>query len=215
MKRVLGRGPDQDHDSFFDIGQQYILLSSIEAVNLIDKQDRPFPVQIQIPASLFQQFPNLLDSSGDGIQRAELTFGMVSDHVSQGGLTGSRWSIEDQGTESIRQQHATQQFSGTEEVILTDVFVDIPRPHPGGERFGPQPIGFREIAENVNGWLPLQLMDQNYSTSDQSRVTSTGFRPAIPLRILQDSWRMIFGFVAPDGRQVDLPFTQRSMEQIR
>ena len=43
--RVLGRRSDQRHEPFLDGGQQRVLLRLVEAVDLVEEEDRPLPVR--------------------------------------------------------------------------------------------------------------------------------------------------------------------------
>ena len=40
-KRVLGRRPHEDHFALLHAGQKYVLLGLVEAVDLVDEQERP------------------------------------------------------------------------------------------------------------------------------------------------------------------------------
>ena len=65
---VLGRGPDEGDGPVLDGRQQGVLLGLVEAVDLVDEQDRP-PAAAAGLAGLGDRLPQLLDAREDGRER--------------------------------------------------------------------------------------------------------------------------------------------------
>src|SRR5947209_1473418 len=85
-KWILGGGADQNHDPLLYVGQQHVLLSAIEAVQLVDKEDRSHAVLFELNPGFFQNFADFFDAGGDGIDLSKSAMGMLSYHMGQGGL---------------------------------------------------------------------------------------------------------------------------------
>ena len=68
---VLGGGADECHHARLHVGQQYVLLGPIEAVDLVDEEQSPKP---DPPGSL-DGLADLLDSGGHGRERLDAGIG--------------------------------------------------------------------------------------------------------------------------------------------
>ena len=67
-ERVLRRRADQDHDAFFDVGQQHVLLRLVEAVDLVDEQQRLVAGGRQPIAGLVEHLAQFLHAAGHGAE---------------------------------------------------------------------------------------------------------------------------------------------------
>jgi hypothetical protein len=74
----------------------------------------------------------------------------MGDHLGESRLPGSWRPIEDERTESIRQEHSTQQFAFAEEVLLADELVDGPWPHARGQRSCLAAVLIPDVGEDVD-----------------------------------------------------------------
>ena len=74
-ERILRRRADQNHHAVFDVGQQHVLLRLVEAVNLIDEQQRLLAGGRQPIAGLDQHVAQFLHAAGDGVELLEIGCG--------------------------------------------------------------------------------------------------------------------------------------------
>ena len=104
--RVLRRGSDERHRALLDVGEQRILLSLVETVDLVYEQNRLPTVEDQSLASLRHESANLGHAAhhgGDGHQpRAR----GIRQNSGQAGLAAARGSPEEQGSEMAALQGA-------------------------------------------------------------------------------------------------------------
>ena len=63
---VLRRRADQRDHSLLDTGQERVLLRLVEAVDLVEEQDRALPVRAEPLARACENFPHLADGRRDG-----------------------------------------------------------------------------------------------------------------------------------------------------
>ena len=117
---ILCSGADQDQGAVLYIGQQIVLLAFIKAVDLVYEQDRLAAVHAQGVLGRLDRLLHIFLSRHGGVQLAELGLGGVGDHPGQGGLSGARRAVEDQGAQLVRLDGPVQQL------VLSD---DMPLPH--------------------------------------------------------------------------------------
>src|SRR5829696_5344729 len=132
-RRIFRGGADQHHGAVFHHGQKRILLGAVEAVHLVDEQQRA----LAHLAPGARRVEYLLEVGDAGKHRGnllEMQLGGVGQQPRHGGLAGAGRSPEHQRAERARRQHARQRAVGTEDVILAD---DV------GQRARAQPIGQR------------------------------------------------------------------------
>ena len=70
-ERVLRRRADQDDYALLDAGQERVLLSLVETMDLIEEQDRPAAFRAQCPASVVELVSHVLYAGIDRGQRPE------------------------------------------------------------------------------------------------------------------------------------------------
>ena len=127
---ILGGGPDQDCHALFDVGQQDVLLGLVEAVDLIDEQQRPLSRRREPVAGFAEDFPQFFHAAGHGAQLAEVAAGGPGQQAGERGLAGAGRAVEDHRTEAVGRQQPAEQFAFAQEVLLSDELVQRPRPHP-------------------------------------------------------------------------------------
>ena len=71
------------------------MLSFVETMNFIDKEQCSPPVVVSLLLSFGDDFANILNALQDGREGNEITAGGLSDDSGQGGFAGSRWPPED------------------------------------------------------------------------------------------------------------------------
>ena len=95
-RRVLGRRADERHDTLFDGPQQRVLLRLVEAVYLVDEQERGPLVEETALAGRLDHFAHLLHARRHGREGEEGTFELRGDDPREGGLAHARRTPEDE-----------------------------------------------------------------------------------------------------------------------
>jgi hypothetical protein len=163
-KWILGRGANENDDSFFYIGQQNILLGTVETVKLVHEKDRAHAGMFELGSSLIQNFSNFLDAGGNGVDLSEAAVSVLGNDVRQGRFACAGRSVKDQRAESIGLKHAPEELPGADEMLLADEFLQQPRPHPRRQRLGLFQIRFMDVFEKVDGrcsFLLQQIQGDN------------------------------------------------------
>jgi hypothetical protein len=117
-----------------DARQEGVLLRLVEAVDLVDEDDRP-PAGSPAPVlggghHLF----DFLDTRQHGAERHEARLRELGDHPGQRGLAGARRPPEDDRLQHVALDGETQGRAGREDVLLADDVVERAGPHPLGQR---------------------------------------------------------------------------------
>ena len=73
--RVLGRRADQRHEALLDAGQERVLLGLVEAVDLVEEEDRAPPARAEPLARAREHLAHVRDGRGDGGELLELGAG--------------------------------------------------------------------------------------------------------------------------------------------
>lgn len=141
---VRGR-PNEAHRSAFEMGEEDVLLGFIEAVNLVDEEDSGFIAQLLPSGRLLDFGPNLRHVGFDAIERLEPRTRAQRNDGGEGGFAGSGWSVENEGSESVRLDGPSQQLSFRQDVALPSHLAQCPGSHPGREGL------FCQVRE-VGGW---------------------------------------------------------------
>ena len=135
-RRVLGRRADQDDVAGLDAGQEGVLLRLVEAVDLVDEQDR---AAARAAARLFRfrhDLADLLDARQHGAERDEVRARRAGDHPRQRRLAGARRAPQDDRSQPVVLDRLAQRPSRPEQRLLADDLVEGARTHPLGERRG-------------------------------------------------------------------------------
>ena len=130
---VLGRGADQRHQPLLDRRQQRVLLCLVEAVDLVEEEDRRPPAG---PA-LAGAGDHLSHLGAPGLDRGQLLerrVGVLGRQPRERGLAGSRRAIEDHRMRVAGLERDAQRRARREQVLLADELVQRARSHAGGER---------------------------------------------------------------------------------
>ena len=149
-ERVLRCRPDEHDDAVLHVRQQHVLLAAVEAVDLVEEEDRFVSLLFQQFAGFGEDFAHLLEVRGDGVERLEPPLRLGGNDVRQRRLPTPRRAVEDQRADAVGQQHAPEQLPRPEEVLLPDVLVEGTRPHPRGQRTGGEAVVGAEAAEEVH-----------------------------------------------------------------
>ena len=126
--------------------QKCILLAFIEAVYLIHKQNGAAP-QITVLTRPLDSFADLFYPGGHSGQAFDIRIRIVADHFRQGGFPGARRSPQNHGVELSGADSPRQRFALCQQVSLSDILFQCPRPHSGGQRLV---IVLRKIERKVS-----------------------------------------------------------------
>ena len=129
-RRVFGGGADQHHGAVFHHRQKGILLRLVEAMDLVDEQQRALP-HLAPGARGIERLFQIGDAGKHRGNLLEMQLGGVGEQPRHGGLAGAGRAPKHQRAERARFQHARQRAVRAENVILAN---DI------GERARPQTI---------------------------------------------------------------------------
>src|SRR5207248_10515336 len=99
--RVLGRRPDQRYEPFLDRGKQCILLRLVEAVDLIEEENRPLAVRAEALACAREHLPDLRHRRRHSGQLLEGRTGGVSDDARDGRLAAAGRTVENGGRHTV------------------------------------------------------------------------------------------------------------------
>ena len=132
--RILGSCADQGDRSVLDKGQQIVLLAFVEAVNLVDKENRLLTVAA--PA-LFRRRDHLLHilfAGGRRVDLNEFRTGGIGDDPGQRGFARSGRAVKQDASQLVRLDSPVEQLVPADDVLLPHDLVDRAGPEPRGQR---------------------------------------------------------------------------------
>jgi hypothetical protein len=135
-ERVGCGSANEDDGAILDIGQQRVLLGFVEAVNLVDEQQRALALAFEGVACFGEHVADVFHAAGDGIELAEPGAGLTREQVGERGLSRAGRTVENHCRQAVGLDEASQQLSFAQEVLLTDELIQRARPHAAGERLG-------------------------------------------------------------------------------
>ncbi len=98
---IFGGGADQRDLAALDIREKSILLRFVEAMDFIDKKEGFASMVAAFLPGFSDDLPHLFDTIEDGREEDKATLSGLGDNLSQGRLSGSRWSPEDCRGETV------------------------------------------------------------------------------------------------------------------
>ncbi len=152
--RILGRRADERHRTILDVRKQRVLLRFVEAVHLVDEQNRPLSVQPEPIVGTVDGSADVFDAREDGVEREEVFGRTPGDDASERRLPRSRRTVEQQARHPVGFDGATQQFARPQDVRLTGELVERTRTHPVGERSRRRRAGAGGEVEQIVGHMP-------------------------------------------------------------
>ncbi len=132
-RRVLGRRADQGDRAVLHHRQKRILLGAVEAMDLVDEQQR----RAAVAAARARRIEDLLQFGDAGVDRRDLDefgLGLLADQPRHRRLAGARRAPEDHRAEARRGEHARQRAFRSGQVLLPGDFVEGLRPQPLRQR---------------------------------------------------------------------------------
>jgi hypothetical protein len=132
--RVLRRGPDEGEQAVLDGGQQRVLLGLVEAVDLVEEEDRGRASGVAPVAGALDHRSHLGSPGGDGAFLLERRVGMLGDDPRQRRLARTRRAVQDHRMRSSRLDRGAQRRARVEQVVLADDVLKRPRAQARGQR---------------------------------------------------------------------------------
>ena len=132
--RVLGGGADEGEEAALDAGQQGVLLGLVEAVDLVEEEDRALAVLAEAVAGPLERVADVLHA---GAHRAELLEGLAGvggDGLGQGGLARARRPPQDHRRQPVGLDEGPERLARAEQVVLADDVVEGAGPQARRER---------------------------------------------------------------------------------
>ena len=114
-------------------GRKLILLRAVEAMDLVDEQQRALPA-LAPRARRLEHFLEIGDAGEDRRDLLEMQIGFLRQQPRHRGLAGAGRAPEHQRAERARRQHARERAVGAEQMILPHHLVELLRPQLVGER---------------------------------------------------------------------------------
>ena len=130
MSGTVRGGPDEAEVSLLDIGKEEILLRLVEAVDLVDEEDRTLT---GTGAGVAENVPEFGDVGEDGIETEEAARCLAGDHLGEGGFPAARRTVKEEVSEVVRADELGQEAFRTEHVDLSGDLVERARAHPHGQ----------------------------------------------------------------------------------
>ena len=132
--RVLRRRADQRQRPLLDRRQQRVLLGLVEAVDLVEEEDRPLAVGAEtLPAEAITS-RTCADRGGHGRQLLEGRAGRVRDHARERRLPAPGRPVQDRGADAVLRDREPQRGMLAEDLLLADEILEPLRPHAHGQR---------------------------------------------------------------------------------
>ena len=137
---VLGRRPDQGDGAVLDMGQQGVLLGLVEAMDLVEEEQRPGAVQRQPILRLGDRRAKLDHARHDRRHRREVGADLGREQPGKARLAGARRPPQQERREVSAGDAPPERSALADEVGLADELGQVAWAHPGGQRL---PLGRR------------------------------------------------------------------------
>ena len=131
--RVFRSGADEDDGPVLHEWQKVVLLPLVEPVDLIDEEDRPFPVGKRL-LRFGHHFLHVLLSCGCGVDLAENRTRGVGDHHGKSGLPRAGRAVENKRSQLVRLDGAVKELVLPQDVALSHDLVQFFRAKTRSER---------------------------------------------------------------------------------
>ena len=133
--RILRRRADQHDGAALDGAEQGVLLRLVEAVDLIDEEDGGGSAGEEgIAAGLVDHLAHLFHPGTDGAEGEEFAVQGLGDDAGEGGLSDPGRAPKDEGGQGAGLDHAPQDTTFPDQVLLADILIQGGGPHPFRKR---------------------------------------------------------------------------------
>ena len=136
-ERVLRRRPEEPDRAAFHVGQERVLLRAVEAVNLVDEEDRPRAFGLSAGGCRPRRSragcrSTVLSTPLNRSNFARVVMCAMTSARLVLPVPGGPWKMR--GIQPVGLDGAAQEFARPEQMFLADVFIERARTHPRGER---------------------------------------------------------------------------------
>ena len=131
--RILRGRADQRDRAVLHHRQKAVLLGAVEAVDLVDEQERP-AARLTPGTGLLERLLQVGDAGEDRRHLDELEPCLVGQQAGDGGLAGPGRPPQDHRADMPRGEHARQGTLWPEQMVLADDAIEALRPHQVGQR---------------------------------------------------------------------------------
>ena len=170
--RVLRRRADQYDQAFLDVWQQRVLLGAVEAVHLVEEEDRALAVLAEAIAGAGDDLAHVLDARAHRRQRFERLGGDAGDEPGDRCLARAGRSPQHDRRQAVALDQDPQRTSRPEQVLLPDDLVEGARPQPRRQR--------RALVQPLVARRSEQILA--HGTMVRVRRVSAAAEPADPAR---------------------------------
>ncbi len=132
--RVLGRRPDERDEPLLDRGQERVLLGLVEAVDLVEEEDRRLAGALAAVVGALEHLADLGAPGLDGAELLERGARGRGDDPGDRRLPRAGRPVEDHRVRPPLLDRGAQRGAGAEHVLLADDLVERSRAHARGER---------------------------------------------------------------------------------
>ena len=137
-RRVLRRSRHQNHPAVLHTGQERILLSLRETVNLVEEQHGGRAVHVAVEQRLIHDRAHILHARSNRRKLHELTTRRARNHMRQSGLTRTRRAVQNHRGRASRagilpRQHA-QRRTRSQQMLLAENLINSARTHTHRQR---------------------------------------------------------------------------------
>ncbi len=146
---VLGRGTDQRQQAALDAGKEGILLGLVEAVDLVEEQDRSRPVCSEPVTCALEDAANVVDACRNRRELLEGGTRGLGDDAREGRLPDPGRAVEDHRRRPVALDREPKCGSVRQDVTLADELVERPRADALRERGRLGAEGGGRIGEEV------------------------------------------------------------------
>jgi hypothetical protein len=132
--RVLGGRTNQDDRAVLDRGQERILLTFVEAMDLVDEENRALAAQLTVLARRIEDLAQAWHTFTNCTERLKAALRALGDQTRQRGFARTRRPPQDHGACTPLFDGAPQRLVGTQEMCLPNVLLQRPRAHARRQR---------------------------------------------------------------------------------
>lgn len=132
-RRIVRGGADEDDRAVLDVREQDILLGLVEAVDLVDEEDRAGSAEFG--ARAVADLADLRDVRDDARTAHEVPARRLRDDLGERRLAAAGWTEQDDVRETVRLDDAPEQLAVAEDVALAHHLVKRARTHPRRQGF--------------------------------------------------------------------------------
>ena len=148
-RRVLGRRADEHAEPVLDVRQERVLLRAVEAVDLVDEEQRRAPTLAARDLGAVDRLAHFLDAGEDRGERLEPEVRRLGDQPRERRLATPGRSEEQQRPGLPVGERSSQSASLPDHLLLAEELVEGPRAHPLGEgpRVRPRSVRLRILEQ--------------------------------------------------------------------